>query len=126
MYDNNRLILLTKTWNIPNNMFIRRTITSGKLLVSNILGFTIQILMSHISQFRVFFYERCFFSIDQPYGKILNILHHHIGSSHVVHHVCPTIPHYYAVKLLKNKSFSKAYLFNPMPIHKVWNIFVIA
>ena len=66
-----------------------------------------------------------FLSIDRPYGKILNFLHHNIGSSHVVHHVCPTIPHYYAKKAtsLIKKEFKKAYLFNPDPIHKaLWNI----
>ena len=66
-----------------------------------------------------------FLSIDRPYGKILNFLHHNIGSSHVVHHVCPTIPHYYAKKatVLIKKRFKKAYLFNPDPIHKaLWNV----
>ena len=66
-----------------------------------------------------------FLSIDRPYGTILNFLHHNIGSSHVVHHVCPTIPHYHARKatLLIKKEFREAYLFNPDPIHKaLWNI----
>ena len=66
-----------------------------------------------------------FLSIDRPYGKILDFLHHNIGSSHVVHHVCPNIPHYHAKKatLLIKESFKKAYLFNPDPIHKaLWNV----
>ena len=66
-----------------------------------------------------------FLSIDRPYGKVLNFLHHNIGSSHVVHHVFPTIPHYHAKKatVLIKKTFKNAYLYNPDPIHKaLWNV----
>ena len=79
----------------------------------------------HLSNTEFSFMRGAFLSIDRPYGKILNFLHHHIGSSHVVHHVCPTIPHYYAKEAtsLIKKTFKKAYLFNPDPIHKaLWNI----
>jgi len=79
----------------------------------------------HLSNTEFSFMRGAFLSIDRPYGKILNFLHHNIGSSHVVHHVCPTIPHYYAKKatVLIKKSFKKAYLFNPDPIPKaLWNI----
>ncbi len=79
----------------------------------------------HLSNSGFSFMRGAFLSIDRPYGKIINILHHHIGSSHVVHHVCPTIPHYHAKEATKaiKKSFNKAYLFNPDPIHKaLWNI----
>ena len=54
----------------------------------------------HLSNKEFSFMRGAFLSIDRPYGKILNFLHHNIGSSHVVHHVCPTIPHYHAKKLL--------------------------
>ena len=79
----------------------------------------------HLSNSEFSFMRGAFLSIDRPYGKIINILHHNIGSSHVVHHVCPTIPHYYATKatLAIKKAFNKAYLYNPDPIHKaLWNI----
>ena len=79
----------------------------------------------HLSNTEFTFMRGAFLSIDRPYGKILNFLHHNIGSSHVVHHVCPTIPHYHAKKatVLIKKAFKKAYLFNPDPIHKaIWNI----
>ena len=79
----------------------------------------------HLSNTEFSFMRGAFLSIDRPYGKILDFLHHHIGSSHVVHHVCPTIPHYYARKatLLIKKEFKKAYLFNPDPIPKaLWNV----
>lgn len=79
----------------------------------------------HLSNSEFSFMRGAFLSIDRPYGKIINILHHNIGSSHVVHHVCPTIPHYYATKatLAIRKAFNKAYLFNPDPIPKaLWNI----
>ena len=79
----------------------------------------------HLSNTEFSFMRGAFLSIDRPYGQILNFLHHHIGSSHVVHHVCPTIPHYYAKKatVLIKRAFKKAYLFNPDPIHKaLWNV----
>jgi len=79
----------------------------------------------HLSESDFSFMRGAFLSIDRPYGKILNALHHNIGSTHVVHHVCPTIPHYHAVEATNKikKAFSKIYLFNPMPIHKaLWNI----
>ena len=79
----------------------------------------------HLSNTEFSYMRGAFLSIDRPYGEILDFLHHHIGSSHVVHHVCPTIPHYHAKKatFLIKKAFKKAYLFNPDPIHKaLWNI----
>ena len=61
----------------------------------------------HLSNEGFSFMRGAFLSIDRPYGKILDFLHHNIGSSHVVHHVCPTIPHYHAKKatLLIKKTF---------------------
>ena len=79
----------------------------------------------HLSNSEFSFMRGAFLSIDRPYGRIINILHHHIGSSHVVHHVCPTIPHYHAKEatIAIKKAFNKVYLFNPVPIHKaLWNI----
>ena len=79
----------------------------------------------HLSNSEFSFMRGAFLSIDRPYGKVINFLHHHIGSSHVVHHVCPTIPHYHAKEatLAIKKTFNKAYLFNPDPIHKaLWNV----
>ena len=79
----------------------------------------------HLSNTEFSFMRGAFLSIDRPYGRVLNFLHHNIGSSHVVHHVCPTIPHYHAKKatVLIKKAFKKAYLFNPDSIHKaLWNI----
>ena len=80
----------------------------------------------HLSDKEFCFMSGAFLSIDRPYGKILDFHHHNIGSTHVVHHVCPTIiPHYHAKKatVLIRKAFKKAYLFIPDPIPKaIWNI----
>ncbi|MGC6483987.1 MAG: fatty acid desaturase [Synechococcus sp.] len=35
-------------------------------------------------------------TVDRPYGPMLNLLHHGIGSTHVCHHVNSAIPHYNA------------------------------
>ncbi|WP_269623525.1 fatty acid desaturase [Prochlorococcus marinus] len=79
----------------------------------------------HLSNSNFTFLRGAFLSIDRPYGKLLNFLHHHIGSSHVIHHISPTIPHYHAIEatIAIKKAFPKAYLYNPTPIHKaLWNI----
>ncbi len=66
-----------------------------------------------------------FLSIDRPYGKIIDFLHHRIGSTHVLHHLAPLIPHYHADKatISIKKAFPKVYLYNPTPIHQaLWHI----
>ena len=79
----------------------------------------------HLAGDEFSFIRGAFLSIDRPYGRIIDFLHHRIGSTHVIHHISPTIPHYYANLATKSikRAFPKVYLFNPMPIHKsLWNI----
>ena len=79
----------------------------------------------HLGASQFSYMRGAFLSIDRPYGKILDFLHHSIGSTHAIHHIEPTVPHYHArlaTRILKNK-FPKVYLFNPTPIHKsLWHI----
>ena len=66
-----------------------------------------------------------FLSIDRPYGKILDFLHHSIGSTHVIHHISPEVPHYRAKEATRaiRKAFPKVYLYSPTPIHRaLWHI----
>jgi omega-6 fatty acid desaturase (delta-12 desaturase) len=35
-------------------------------------------------------------TIDRPYSPLINHLHHHIGSTHVLHHLNSKIPHYHS------------------------------
>ena len=66
-----------------------------------------------------------FMTVDRPYGAILNFLHHHIGSTHVAHHIDARIPHYNAVKATKalRESFPDLYRFDPTPIPKaLWRV----
>lgn len=37
-------------------------------------------------------------TIDRPFNPLINYLHHEIGSTHVLHHLDHTIPHYHAVE----------------------------
>ncbi|MEZ6097360.1 MAG: fatty acid desaturase [Pirellulaceae bacterium] len=66
-----------------------------------------------------------FLTVDRPYGRLLNTLHHGIGSTHVVHHLCPAIPHYHAQEAtdaIKN-AFPDLYRFDATPIHRaLWRI----
>ena len=66
-----------------------------------------------------------FMTVDRPYGAILNFLHHHIGSTHVAHHIDARIPHYNAVKATSalRESFPELYRFDPTPIPKaLWRV----
>ena len=79
----------------------------------------------HLAGSEFSFVRGAFLSIDRPYGKIIDFLHHRIGSTHVVHHIFPSIPHYHARKAtnqIKN-AFPDVYLYNPTPVYKaLWSI----
>eukprot|EP00906_Rhabdomonas_costata_P032586 RCo045901 len=59
-----------------------------------------------------------FATVDRPYGPVINFLHHGIGSTHVAHHLCHTMPHYHAWEATRalQAAFPKAYLYDPTPI----------
>jgi len=79
----------------------------------------------HLSNSEFTFIRGAFLTIDRPYGKLIDFLHHNIGSSHVIHHIYPNIPHYRAKQatLAIRKAFPKIYLYSPQPIYKaLWNI----
>jgi fatty acid desaturase len=44
------------------------------------------------------FVRGAFCSVDRPYGVVFDTLHHRIGSTHVAHHICASIPHYRAAE----------------------------
>jgi len=64
-------------------------------------------------------------TVDRPYGPVLNLLHHGIGSTHVCHHINPRIPHYNAWRataLLKQR-FPDLVRHDPTPIHRaLWRV----
>ncbi len=66
-------------------------------------------------------------TIDRDYG-IFNFLHHHIGSTHVVHHMFHEIPFYNAVKATRavrdHLEPRGLYNFDPTPWWKaLWRAF---
>jgi fatty acid desaturase len=64
-------------------------------------------------------------TIDRPYPWIVDELHHHIGTTHVCHHLFHEIPHYNAVKATKliKEHFGDQYIHDPTPIHKaLWEV----
>merc|ERR1719310_2574980 len=66
-----------------------------------------------------------FMTIDRPYGKIFDFLHHRIGSTHVVHHIDCTIPHYRAKAATEaiKETFPDHYLYDPTPLPEVlWRV----
>jgi len=71
------------------------------------------------------FVKGAFHTVDRPYGPVLDYIHHRIGSTHVAHHVCSTIPHYKAKKATEalKEHFPEFYLYDPTPVHKaLWRI----
>ena len=66
-----------------------------------------------------------FCSIDRPYGRVLDSVHHHIGSTHAAHHLFSRIPHYHAVEATNaiKTAFPEMYQFDPTPIHTaLWRL----
>jgi omega-6 fatty acid desaturase (delta-12 desaturase) len=66
-----------------------------------------------------------FQTIDRPYGALLNLLHHNIGSTHVAHHVCAALPHYHAKQATRalQAAFPEHYLSDPTPVPQaLWRV----
>ena len=66
-----------------------------------------------------------FMTVDRPYGAVLDFLHHHIGSTHVAHHMDAQIPHYHAVKATRavQAHFPDLYRYDPTPVHTaLWRV----
>lgn len=57
--------------------------------------------------------------------KLIDWLHHRIGTTHVAHHIDCTIPHYHGREATDAiaAAFPKAYLYEPTPVHlALWRI----
>ncbi|MFM2159076.1 MAG: hypothetical protein RLZZ124_1550 [Cyanobacteriota bacterium] len=64
-------------------------------------------------------------TVDRPYGPLLNLLHHGIGSTHVCHHVNARIPHYNAWRgtALLRQAYPGLVRVDKTPIHKaLWRV----
>ncbi len=66
-----------------------------------------------------------FQTVDRPYGRLLDYLHCNIGSTHVVHHLFPHIPHYNAVHATRAiaAAFPYIYRYDDTPIFRaIWRV----
>jgi len=64
-------------------------------------------------------------TVDRPYGPLLNLLHHGIGSTHVCHHVNSAIPHYNAWRgtAILRQRYPELVRYDRTPIHRaLWRI----
>ena len=64
-------------------------------------------------------------TVDRPYGPLLDLIHHGIGSTHVVHHLNPRIPHYKAWEATERirQAFPNHVRRDPTPIHQaLWRV----
>lgn len=71
------------------------------------------------------FVRGVFCSVDRPYGRVIDLLHHRIGSTHVAHHLDGRIPHYNAALATERlaAAFPDLYRFDPTPIPKaLWRV----
>ena len=71
------------------------------------------------------FVRGAFCSVDRPYGRVIDLLHHRIGSTHVAHHLDAKIPHYNAAQATEaiRIAFPDLYRYDPTPIPKaLWRI----
>lgn len=75
------------------------------------------------------FVKGAFHTVDRPYDKmmwgLIDFLHHHIGSTHVVHHIDSTIPQYRAKAATEaiKKAYPDLYLYEPTPIFQaMWRV----
>ena len=59
-----------------------------------------------------------FQTVDRPYGPVVDLLHHRIGSTHVAHHIDHRIPHYHAARATEaiRQAFPEWYRFDPTPV----------
>jgi omega-6 fatty acid desaturase (delta-12 desaturase) len=57
-------------------------------------------------------------TIDRPYPWLVDELHHHIGTTHVAHHLNYGVPHYEAVECTRKLKavLGDRYLYDPTPI----------
>jgi len=71
------------------------------------------------------FVRGAFCSIDRPYGRFLDVVHHHIGSTHAAHHLFARIPHYHAAEATEalKAHYPDLYRYDPTPIPKaLWQV----
>ncbi len=71
------------------------------------------------------FVRGAFCSVDRPYGRVVDLLHHHIGSTHAAHHLLPKIPHYHAAVATEAlaEAFPEHYRYDPTPVPAaLWRI----
>ena len=100
----------------------KRTLTIETSMYSSTYSYTwlqhTDVDIPHLESDEWTWVRGAFLTVDRPYGQLLDLLHHRIGSTHVAHHVNSRIPHYNAVKATKalQKAFPDFYLYDPTPI----------
>jgi fatty acid desaturase len=66
-----------------------------------------------------------FQTVDRCYGRVLDYLHCNIGSTHVVHHLFPRIPHYNAVQATRSiaTAYPELYRYDDTPVFRaLWRV----
>ena len=62
--------------------------------------------------------QGAFLTVDRRYGRLIDYLHCNIGSTHVVHHLFPRIPHYHAAQATRSiaTAYPHLYRYDDTPV----------
>lgn len=124
------LALLT-WWAVATSPMLVVAVYAGPYLVNNawLVGYTwlhhTNADTPHYESDQWSYVQGAFCSIDRPYGRVIDTIHHHIGSTHAAHHLFSRIPHYHAVEATEvlRESFPDLYRFDPTPVPvALWRI----
>ena len=69
--------------------------------------------------------QGAFLTVDRSYGRLIDFLHCNIGSTHVVHHLFPRIPHYNAALATRSiaSAFPHLYRYDDTPVvFALWRV----
>ena len=125
------VLALLGVWASKVGMATAMALYGGPLLVVNmwLIVYTwlqhTDVDVPHLHKDDFSYMRGAFLTIDRPYPKLIDWLHHRIGTTHVAHHIDCTIPHYHAREATDAiaKAFPKAYLYEPTPVHKaLWRV----
>lgn len=113
-------LVMAARYRSPTSIFARYF---APLLVTNmwLVAYTwlqhTDVDVPHLSDAEFSYMRGAFLTIDRSYGKVLDYLHHNIGSTHVAHHIDCRIPHYHAreATLAISNAFPSIYLYDPTP-----------
>jgi len=125
------VIALLTWWALATSPMLVVALYGGPYLVNNawLVGYTwlhhTGANTPHLDGDQWSYVRGAFSSIDRPYGRLFDTLHHRIGSTHAAHHLVSRIPHYHAEQatVAIKEAFPDLYQYDPTPVPKaLWRL----